>query len=202
MLRCRGRSILIRADVNEFANDLGTFTLMRSAHIALAGAIAFLSACSKATVEHGANGGGANETIPVHALSRSDPAELAVARWHDSLVSGDFTEYNSMAVRGADDDDSLRVLAFDRLRQGLPRVIFAADATQEVQRLSSADGSGDPGSWRTFSLVGCIRAPADKRQIRVMASVSTHKIDGTWKVYGGSFGPPSTPFVGACPIED
>lgn len=141
-----------------------------------------------------------SEQLALSSLDPSDPAQLAVIQWHRALVTSDFATFSAVQVRGTDDNDEMRELAFDVFQQGAPQTIAVHDGTQDLEKLYEPSDKSWKGS-RLFALVGCINGANDGRRVRVMSVVSVRKVLGEWKVYGGSFGAPSTPFAGGCPIR-
>jgi hypothetical protein len=119
-------------------------------------------------------------------------------QWHSALVANDFAKYSSVEVQGKDDTVELRRLWFDLIRQNAPEKLFAREATRDFDDLSKEDNSLK--GFRTFALVGC-KSGTVNAPVRVMSVVSVRQVSGEWKVYGGSFGTPSTPFAGKCPIQ-
>jgi hypothetical protein len=160
-------------------------------------AVAALAACT-----HQDEGGGRAETNgrivappPLHPLSSSEPAQLAILRWHESLVDGRFDQFAQVQVRGTGESDELLRLWFEEIRRGVPPTIRALDMTRTSKLLGS-----DEWEFKTFVLVGCL-TPSSGLPVRRMSVVNLKQIDGEWRVYGGDFGPPSKPFVGECPIQ-
>jgi hypothetical protein len=163
-------------------------------------ALVSLGGCNKWRDQSETNGTKPEEHLALGPLDPSDPAQLVVIQWHQALVANDFAKYSAVAIRGADESDELRKLVFDTMRSGAPDTILANDGTKDLEKLSTPEDK----SWiglRSFALVGCIKRAADGQIVRVMSVVSVRHVLGEWKVYGGSFGAPSTPFAGQCPIS-
>lgn len=127
-------------------------------------------------------------------------ALAAISQWHQALIADDFDAYSWVAARCVDEGDALRAVAFDRMRQGVPTTIFAYEGTHDFDKLASETDRGILEGLKTFSLVGCLRLPVKGRSVQVMSVVSVREIEGRRRVYGESFGTPSTPFAGDCPI--
>ena len=161
--------------------------------------VGLISACS-GDVTPSATAAAAGQSLPLKALDPSDPAQAAIMRWHQALVTDDFDAYSVSAVHGIDEGDALRTVVFDRMRQGVPPTILSYDGTHDFDKLASEADRVIFKGLRTFSLVGCLQVTANVHSVRVMSVVSAREIEGRWRVYGGSFGMPSTPFAGGCPI--
>jgi hypothetical protein len=158
---------------------------------------ALLVACT-----HPSQGGGEERTgrlaapVELHSLDSSDPAQLSIMRWHNSLVSGKFEEFAAVQVQGSEKSDhELLHLSFEEMRREVPSAVRARDMTSTSKMLASTEDG-----FRTFALVGCVM-PASGRLERRMAVVNVRQENGKWKVYGGDFSPPSAPFAGDCPIQ-
>ena len=88
----------------------------------------------------------------------------------------------------------IRALFDGILKFGVPRTIMISEADKKIEEFG-------PKGVKVYALVGCLKSSGVPYETRRMAVVSARIYEGQWKISGASFGAPSAPFRGACPLK-